>query len=488
MTLAELEALISTGESEQLEFKRSTSQLRSGCDTLCAFLNGQGGTVLFGVSDSGRIVGQHCSDASRRELAEALRRIEPSAQATIDEVPLPGDPEKRVIAVRVPPGQGLRPFFHDGRAFQRIASSTGRMPQPMLEGLLLERSHPIQRWETQKAVGITAADLDQEELLRTLRVGVQAGRLPEAALSDQAGALERLQLLRDGELTLAAQVLFGQGVAILPQCQLRLARFRGTDKREFLDQRQLNGHAFQLLEEAILFCQRHLATAARIPRDRLEREEQLAIPLPALREALVNALCHRDYSQQGAAISLAIFDDRLELWSEGGLPFGLEPEALKREHASRPRNLLIADVFFRRGLIERWGRGTQVILEECERAGCSEPSYRLSGGCFVVTFPLEASLGPESRPESAAGAESGAESRAESGAESLRVLQALEAGPLSKAEIASTLGRDSVTGALNRTIRGLLAEGRIALTIPDKPNSRLQKYRLVNGATKEPSS
>ena len=386
--------------------------------------------------------------------------------------------------MRVPPGQGLRPFFHDGRAFQRIASSTGRMPQPVLEGLLLERSHPIQRWETQKAVGITAADLDQEELLRTLRVGVQAGRLPEAALSDQAGALERLQLLRDGELTLAAQVLFGQGVAILPQCQLRLARFRGTDKREFLDQRQLNGHAFQLLEEAILFCQRHLATAARIPRDRLEREEQLAIPLPALREALVNALCHRDYSQQGAAISLAIFEDRLELWSEGGLPFGLEPEALKREHASRPRNLLIADVFFRRGLIERWGRGTQVILEECERAGCTEPSYRLSGGCFVVTFPLEARLGPESE----AGAESGAESRAESGAESLRVLQALEAGPLSKAEIASTLGRDSVTGALNRTIRGLLAEGRIALTIPDKPNSRLQKYQLVNGATKEPSS
>jgi ATP-dependent DNA helicase RecG len=140
------------------------------------------------------------------ELAEALRRIEPSAQATIDEVPLPGDESKRVIAVRVPAGQGMRPFFHDGRAFQRIASSTGRMPQPVLKGLLLERSHPTQRWETQKAVGITAADLDQEELLRTLRVGVQAGRLPEAALSDQAGALERLQLLRDGAITLAAQV------------------------------------------------------------------------------------------------------------------------------------------------------------------------------------------------------------------------------------------------------------------------------------------
>lgn len=467
MTLTELESLISTGESEQLEFKRSTSLLRAGCDTLCAFLNGRGGTVLFGVGDSGRIVGQHCSDASRRELAEALRRIEPSAQATIDEVPLPGDESKRVIAVRVPAGQGMRPFFHDGRAFQRIASSTGRMPQPVLEGLLLERSHPIQRWETQKAVGITAADLNQEELLRTLRVGVQAGRLPEAALSDQAGALERLQLLREGAITLAAQVLFGRGAAVLPQCQLRLARFRGTDKRAFLDQRQLNGHAFQLLEEAILFCQRHLSTAARIPSDRLEREEQLAIPLPALREALVNALCHRDYSQQGAAISLAIFDDRLELWSEGGLPFGLQPDALKREHASRPRNPLIADVFFRRGLIERWGRGTQVIVEECERAGCTEPSYRVSGGCFVVTFPFR----PESRPESRPG------SRPES--ELARaVLFALEQGPLGKAAIAEALGHRSISASLNRTIRSLLTEGWIAFTIPDKPNSRLQKYRL----------
>ncbi len=136
---------------------------------------------MFGASDSGRILGQHCSDASRRELAEALRRIEPSAQATINEVPLPGDESKRVIAVRMPAGQGMRPFFHDGRAFQRNASSTGRMPQPVLEGLLPERSHPIQPWEIQKAVGIAAADLDQEELLRTLRVGVQAGRLPEAA-------------------------------------------------------------------------------------------------------------------------------------------------------------------------------------------------------------------------------------------------------------------------------------------------------------------
>ena len=118
-------------------------------------------------------------------------------------------------------------------------------------------------------------------------------------------------------------------------------------------------------------------------------------------------------------------------------------------------------------------------MEECERAGCTEPSYRLSGGCFVVTFPLEAGLGAES------------ESRPESGPESelaRGVLLALEQGPLGKAAIAEVLGHRSISASLNRTIRGLVAEGRIALTLPDKPNSRLQKYRLVNGATKEPSS
>jgi len=146
-----------------------------------------------------------------------------------------------------------------------------------------------------------------------------------------------------------------------------------------------------------------------------------------------------------------------------------ELRAQKREHASRPRNLQIADGFFRRGLIERWCRGTQVILEDCERAGCTEPSYRLSGGCFVVTFPLEA----ESRPESEL---------------AQPVLFALEQGPLGNAAIAEVLGHRSISASLNRTIRRLVAEGRIALRLPDKPNSRLQKYLLVNGPTKQPSS
>ena len=140
-----------------------------------------------------------------------------------------------------------------------------------------------------------------------------------------------------------------------------------------------------------------------------------------------------EFKRSPATISLAIFSDRLELWSEGGLPFGLEPEALKGDHASRPRNLRIADVFFRRGLIERWGRGTQVIVEECERAGCTEPSYQMSGGCFVVTFPLRAGQGPGSKPESGPGSKPEPQL-------ARRVLLPLEQEPLGKAAIAEALG------------------------------------------------
>jgi predicted HTH transcriptional regulator len=179
-----------------------------------------------------------------------------------------------------------------------------------------------------------------------------------------------------------------------------------------------------------------------------------------------------EFKRSPATISLAIFSDRQELWSEGGLPFGLEPEALKGDHASRPRNLLIADVFFRRGLIERWGRGTQVIVEECERAGCTEPSYQMSGGCFVVNFPLRVGPGPESKPEPQL---------------ARRVLLPLEQEPLGKAAIAEALGHRSISASLNRTIRALIAEGRIGLTIPEKPNSRLQKIRLITTSSEEPN-
>ena len=117
-----------------------------------------------------------------------------------------------------------------------------------------------------------------------------------------------------------------------------------------------------------------------------ERKDDLLFPFEALREALVNAFCHRLYSNAGGAISIAIFDDRLEIWNDGTLPFGFTPNDLKKDHISQPRNPLIATVFYIRGLIEKWGRGTQKIIELCTQLGHPEPEFMEQGGAFAVRF------------------------------------------------------------------------------------------------------
>lgn len=101
----------------------------------------------------------------------------------------------------------------------------------------------------------------------------------------------------------------------------------------------------------------------------------MTYPLDALRESLVNAICHRDYIPHGGSIDLAIYDDSLEIWNNGELAFGLTVDQLKQNHKSLPWNPIVANVFYRRGMVESWGRGTQRIVELCTRAGLPEPVY-----------------------------------------------------------------------------------------------------------------
>jgi ATP-dependent DNA helicase RecG len=230
------------------------------------------------------------------------------------------------------------------------------------------------------------AELDQGEIRRTLTEAVEGGRL-DSTVTGPTEALHKLHVLAGDRPLQAAVVAFAKDVLPnYPQCALRLARFRGITKTDFLDQRQLTGHAFLLLREADLFLRRHLPVRGRFEPGLLERKDEPIFPSLALREALVNALCHRDYSIPGGAVNEAVFDDWLENASSGLLPFGITVEDLKREHNSRPRNPLLVDVFHRRGLIERWSRGTQKIVELCREAGQPEPEFEERAGEVVVRF------------------------------------------------------------------------------------------------------
>ncbi len=385
MTLAELEALIaeSKGEWEHVEFKKSTGELHAGMQTLCGFLNGRGGRLLFGVTPAGRIQGQDVSDATFQEVANAIRKLEPPARIDQTRIPIAGT--KEVLMLRTTE-QADGPYLFDGRPYQRIGNTTSRMPQAEYERRLLARAKNQQRWEDQVAEKYTLADLDMAEVERTLRAAVHQGRL-ESAPSDPVEGLDRLQLRVEGQLLRAAVVLFGRKqMPHYPQCALRLARFKGTDKTEFLDNRQLHGHAFQILDEAMHFILRNIPIAGRIESGKLERQDTPLYPPLALREALVNALCHRDYSIPGGAVFVAIYDDCLEVSSTGLLPAGITVADLKRKHLSVLRNPLIAGVFYRRGLIEQWGRGTEKIVDWCVAAGQPEPEFEEQAGAVVVRF------------------------------------------------------------------------------------------------------
>jgi ATP-dependent DNA helicase RecG len=156
--------------------------------------------------------------------------------------------------------------------------------------------------------------------------------------------------------------------------------------RRLLDHRQLHGHAFQILDDSMHFILRNIPIAGRFEPGKLERQDIPLYPPLALREALVNALCHRDYTIAGGAIFVAIYDDQLEVTSTGLLPPGITIAELKRDHASRLRNPLIAGVFYRRGLIEQWRRGTQKIVDWCVAAGQPEPEFEEQAGAVVVRF------------------------------------------------------------------------------------------------------
>lgn len=384
MDLEKIREMVAGGESDTVEFKRSTGQMSRAGETLCAFLNGTGGWVLFGVSPDGDIVGQDVADGTLRDLAMMTAKLEPAARVTVSRTPVGSGRE--VLVLRVDAGIGA-PYCFDGRSYQRVSSTTSRMPRERFRELLLERSHTDDRWELLPATGFVIEDLDREEILRSYRLGVESGRMPEAGRADIPEILDRLQLRRDGELTRAAIVLFAlEPAPRYSQCLLRLARFRGTDRSEFLDSKMVTGHLLRLLDEAMTFLLRHIPIAGRFESGRIERIDEPQFPVAALREAVINALCHRTYTHAGGAVSIAIYDDRLEIWNDGVLPFGLRPEDLKRRHESRPRNPTIAGVLYRRGLIEQWGRGTQKVVELCLEAGLPEPDYGEEAGSFWVRF------------------------------------------------------------------------------------------------------
>lgn len=197
-------------------------------------------------------------------------------------------------------------------------------------------------------------------------------------------ALGRLNLVKNNKLTNAAILLFGKNSQkFFLQTKLRCARYKGTTPITFIDLKIIEGNIIDQVEEGEKFVVSHIKRAAKIVG--FERLEIWEYPINALREAIVNAICHRDYAY-GSDITIGIFDDRIEISNPGTLPEPLTPEDLKRKHKSIPRNPLVANVFFLIKNIEQWGEGTNKMVKWCLEGGLREPDFEEIAGGFIVRF------------------------------------------------------------------------------------------------------
>ena len=385
-TLDELQILLAHGEGETVEFKETTGQRVDACETLCAFLNKDGGTVVFGVTRKGRLTGQLIADTTKRDLFEAFQKFEPAADIEVSYVPI--DDTHTAIVCHVD-GGNRKPYIYDGKPHKRVQSSTTVMSQEEYERMLLARGGFRSEWEDQPNPELSLDDLDLDVIRDTARKAVRVGRLDESVDTENAASLlDHFKLRKNGSLLNGAAVLFGKADRIdYPQLEIKMGWFKGTDQRVFLDNSHVQGNVFKMMDAAMAFCFKHLNLAAWTS-GKIERDEELEIPADALREALVNAFAHRSYENRSQTIYLAIYDDRVEIKNPGKFPsdFNLARLYSPPIQHSEPRNEKIARVLYLRKSIETWGRGLTRIANECVRVGLPVPEVKEEYGCVTTIF------------------------------------------------------------------------------------------------------
>jgi ATP-dependent DNA helicase RecG len=385
-----LDQLLEQGESERVEFVSGVDLEPHVEEAACAFLNDQGGVIVAGVKDDGRLVGVPGAQAKAQAIQQhLLAAISPPAPLSVTVEDVQG---KKLVVIDVP--QGLeKPYVCKGRIMVRRGAAVVPAVASEISSLIGQRAHNETRWERLPALGVEENDLDADLIRKVAETIKERRGYAIDPRRKPAKVLERLGLVQTGHFTNAALVLFGNNPAEwYPQTRVRAARFRGNDRTEFIDNKVFEGSLFSLVEALVAFVQSHTPVASRFDRDDVQRRDRLAYPLPAVREAVVNALVHRDYSAFDGGMSVAVYDGRIEFWNSGSLPDEMTVDDLRTTHPSRPINPDIAQVCFLYGLMERWGIGTQKIIRACVESGLPEPEWTM--GRNGVTLILRHSEEP----------------------------------------------------------------------------------------------
>jgi len=376
--------LIKKGESEQLEFKEVVRK-EEVAKTLCAFLNAEGGTLLIGVKDDGEIKGVDNAEKYELELREYLfKSIIPEAPISVS---LEKIGTKEILSVKVWNGS-KPPYIFNGEIFFRRGSKTIKANATEISKLITERQKTELHWERQPALGIEIGDLDELEIRKTIQDLTKYGRGKLFSEKEIEEFLTYYSLYRDGHLTNAAVVLFAkEPTRYLPQCRVRLTVFNeGKTSDSYSYDKVFEGNLFRNIEEILQFFEVNIATKSKFSEKKWLRED-VTYPKFALREGLMNALIHRDFSSVSGTVHIAFYPTHLEIINSGSLYGGYTPSDLAKSHLSVPRNPDIAHICFLRQMIEKIGRGTVLMIEDCESKGYSRPKWDNKPNYTLVVFP-----------------------------------------------------------------------------------------------------
>ena len=360
-------------EKHDIEYKQSWHD--DYLKTICAFANLQGGNLYIGKDDNGNTVG--ISDY--KKLMEDLPNKIKNHLGITAEVNLVEEDFKYFIEIIVPAYSvaiSLR-----GRYYTRTGSTTTELTGHALNDFLLRKSGKT--WDDIIEERASLDDIDDTSISDFLKAAIKSGRLPDSDGLDTNELLEKLRLSNNAKIKRAAIILFGKDPGkFYPNISVKIGRF-SKDDTDLKFQEIEEGNLLKLLNEVPLQLNRKFLTKS-IDFEGLQRIEKGEYPVAAIREMLLNALVHKNYS--GATIQIRVYDDKISFWNEGTLPEGLSFEALKRQHPSRPRNPIIADVCFKGGYIDAWGRGTLKIINSCKEAELPAPEMKEFDGGFLVTL------------------------------------------------------------------------------------------------------
>lgn len=364
-------------ESETVEFKKSTSEMKEGMASIAAMLNKHGrGALYFGVRNDGEVVGQDVADTTLRQISQAVRNsILPAIRPIITEES--SDDGRAYVKVEFSGDDA--PYSCGGRYRIRIADEDVPMTPDEVRSMVLEAENRRNPWD-RRASNRPASDVDERELRDYVARGNDCGRIG-FPYDDAESVLKRLGLMADGALTNAAEVLFCPSA--LPM--LKMGVLANRTRTEILDLQHVSGTLFELARKAEFYILSNIRRRFIIDGSSLQRDEVPELPMDAVREVILNGLAHRDY-RSDVPMMVDIHRDTVEIYNPGWFPEGHTPEAHLAGEDSRPGspNGLIASTLFKSKDIESYASGLPRVQAACDEAGVKIEYRRVPGGTLAV--------------------------------------------------------------------------------------------------------